>query len=69
MFLAIPPHKLFVALDDSAASARAIKYLAKFLCPTGAFQIHLVRVLPPLPAMLLEHGGAANPAEEPRLRG
>jgi nucleotide-binding universal stress UspA family protein len=62
-----PAHKLFVALDDSAASARALKYLTDFVCPTGKFQIHLVHVLPPLPAMLLEHGGAANPEEEPRL--
>lgn len=60
-------HKLFVALDDSAASARAMKYLAEFICSSGKFHIHLVHVLPPLPARLLEHGGAPNPAEEPRL--
>lgn len=45
----------------------ALKYLAGFVCPTGKFRIHLVHILPPLPAMLLEHGGAANPAEEPLL--
>jgi len=59
--------RLFVALDDSAASARAIKYLASFVCRRGRFHIHLVHVLPPLPARLLEHGGAENPAEEVRL--
>lgn len=58
--------RLFVALDDSPASVRAVKYLAEFVCPRRS-SIHLVHVLPPLPAELLEHGGAYNPAEEGRL--
>jgi nucleotide-binding universal stress UspA family protein len=59
--------KLLVVLDDSAASTRALKYLAEFVCPRAKFHIDLVHVLPPLPAELLEHGGAEFPAEEARL--
>jgi nucleotide-binding universal stress UspA family protein len=59
--------KLLVVLDDSVASRRALKYVGKFVGRRKGFRICLLHVLPPLPADLLEHGGAENPSEEAQL--
>src|SRR6266566_2771117 len=59
--------RLLVVLDDSVASRRAVKYVAKFVGKRRAFRICLVHVLPPLPPELLEHGGSEDPAKEAQL--
>jgi len=59
--------RLLVVVDDSAASRRAVKYVAKFVRKRRGFRICLVHVLPPLPPELLEHGGSEDPAKEARL--
>ena len=59
--------RLLVVVDDSVASRRAVKYVAKFVGKRRAFRICLVHVLPPLPPELLEHGGSEDPAKEAQL--
>jgi nucleotide-binding universal stress UspA family protein len=59
--------RLLVVLDDSAASRRAVKYVGKFVGKRRGFHICLVHVLPPLPPVLLEHGGSEDPTKEARL--
>ncbi|MDE3110157.1 MAG: universal stress protein [Acidobacteriota bacterium] len=60
--------RLLIALDDSHASRRAVKYVAKFVGRRKGFRICLVHVLRPLPPELLEHGGSEDPAKEARLQ-
>lgn len=59
---------LFIAVDASPASARAVNYVAGFLCGHSGFRITLVHIPPPFPPELLEHGGAENPAKEEELQ-
>jgi nucleotide-binding universal stress UspA family protein len=59
--------RILIAIDDSAASRRAVKYVGKFVGQRRGFRICLVHVLPPLPPELLEHGGSEVPAKEVRL--
>lgn len=59
--------RLFVAVDGSPASVRAVEYVAGFVCRHSGFRVCLIHILPPLPPELLEHGGAQHPADEPRL--
>ncbi len=59
--------RLLVVRDESVASRRAIRYVGKFVGKRKAFRICLVHVLPPLPPVLLEHGGSEDPAKEARL--
>ena len=60
--------RLLIALDDSDASRRAVKYVAKFVGRRKGFRICLVHVLRPLPPELLEHGGSEDPSKEARLQ-
>lgn len=59
--------RLLIVLDGSATSKRAVKYAASLVGRRRGFRLCLVHVLPPLPARLLEHGGAENPTREARL--
>lgn len=59
--------RIFVVLDDSDASLRAVRYVAEFVGRRKQFRICMVHVLPPLPPSLQEHGGSGNPSEERRL--
>ena len=60
--------RLLIALDDSDASKRAVKYVAKFVGRRKGFRICLVHVLRPLPPELLEHGGSEDPSKEESLQ-
>jgi nucleotide-binding universal stress UspA family protein len=60
--------RLLLALDDSDAARRAVKYVAKFVGRRKGFRICLVHVLCPLPPELLEHGGSEDPSKEARLQ-
>lgn len=59
--------KLLVVVDDSKASKHAVKYVAALLGRRRGFCVCLVRVIPPFPPELLEHGGSEDPAKERRL--
>lgn len=58
---------LLVVLDDSAASKRALKYVGKVVGKQKGMRIYLLHVLPPLPPVLVEHGGSENPRKEAQL--
>lgn len=53
-----------IAIDDSDASRRAVKYVSKFVGRRKGFRICLVHVLRPLPPALLEHGGSEDPSKK-----
>jgi nucleotide-binding universal stress UspA family protein len=57
---------ILVAVDDSAASDRAVTYIAHMLGGMKAFTIVLFHVPASMPPQLLEFGGAENPAREQR---
>jgi len=59
--------RLLIVFDDSDASVRAVRYVAKLVAQRRQFRICLVHVLPPLPPALMEHGGSEDPLEERRL--
>lgn len=59
--------RILVAIDDSAASRNAAKYVAKLVGRRRGFRLCLVHVLPPLPPALLEHGGSEEPQKEAQL--
>lgn len=60
-------HRILVALDDSDAADRAVRYVAAFGEASSPLHVHLLHLLPPIPSELLEHGGAEEPAAESRL--
>ena len=59
--------RLLLVFDDSDASIRAVRYVAKLVARRRQFRICLVYVLPPLPPAMMEHGGSQDPLEEGRL--
>jgi len=63
----LPDTRILLAIDDSAAARRAVKYVAKLVGRRRAFRLCLVHVLSPLPARLLEHGGSEDPRKEAQL--
>jgi len=58
---------ILIALDDSEASLKAVKYVADLIGGVADLSIYLVHVLPPLPPDLLEFGGAEDPHQEARM--
>jgi nucleotide-binding universal stress UspA family protein len=53
-------HNLLIAVDDSAATARAVAYVASIVGKHRHVRLHLLHVAPILPE-LLEFGGSENP--------
>lgn len=62
---------LFVVVDDSAASTRAVSYLARLFTASRFRDVSfcLAYIMPALPAQLLEFGGTEDPRREVRLSG
>jgi len=58
--------RMLVVVNESAASERALAYVARVLGGRRGVQVGLARALPPVPPALLEFGGAENPREEVR---
>jgi len=59
---------LMVIVDESPASRRAVDYVTKMIGCQRGFHVYLLHLLPPLPAELLEFGGAEDPREEQKLQ-
>ena len=57
---------IFVAVDDSEASDRAVTYVAQMVDGRKEFHILLFHVPTSMPPQLLEFGGAEVPAQEER---
>ncbi len=59
---------LMLIVDESAASRRAVDYVIRMIGCQRGFHVYLLHLLPPLPAELLEFGGAEDPREERKLQ-
>jgi nucleotide-binding universal stress UspA family protein len=59
--------KILVAIDDSDASMKAVRYLSEMIEGRDNVRIFLFHVLPPIPPKFLEFGGAEDPQKERRL--
>ncbi|MBX3349479.1 MAG: STAS/SEC14 domain-containing protein [Nitrospira sp.] len=61
--------KFLIAVDESAASLKAVSYVSQILRGRTDVHVRLLHVLPPIPPGLLEFGGAEHPQLEQRLSG
>jgi nucleotide-binding universal stress UspA family protein len=61
--------KFLIAVEESAASLKAVTYVSRILQGRTDVQVRLLHVLPPIPPELLEFGGAELPQVEQRLSG
>jgi nucleotide-binding universal stress UspA family protein len=61
--------KILVAVDDSEASTRAVRYVGSIVGRKRGFVARLLHVLNPLPPELREFRGAENGNEEVKLEG
>src|ERR1035441_5670316 len=59
---------LMVIVDESPATRRAVDYVIRMIGCQRGFHVYLLHLLPPLPAELLEFGGAEDPQEERKLQ-
>lgn len=59
---------LMVIVDESPATRRAVDYVIRMIGCQRGFHVYLLHLLPPLPAELLEFGGAEDPREERKLQ-
>lgn len=58
-----------IAVEDSAASLKAVSYVSQIIRGRTDIHVRLLHVLPPIPPGLLEFGGAEQPQLEQRLSG
>ena len=61
--------KFLIAVEDSAASLKAVSYVSQIIRGRTDIHVRLLHVLPPIPPGLLEFGGAEQPQLEQRLSG
>jgi len=59
---------LMVIVDESPGTRRAVDYVTRMIGCQRGFHVYLLLLLPPLPAELLEFGGAEDPREEQNLQ-
>src|SRR5690348_8839699 len=59
--------RFLLVIDGTSASERAANYVADVIGGRRGFRVILAALLPPLPAQLLEFGGAENPNTEKKL--
>jgi nucleotide-binding universal stress UspA family protein len=65
---AITPENLMLIVDESSATRRAVDYVTRLLGCHRGVHVYLLHLLPPLPAELLEFGGAEDPRQEQQLQ-
>lgn len=63
----ISSKKILIAVDDSGASERALRYVGTLLRETRDVHVTLFHVLNPMPRELMEHGGSEDPETEDHL--
>ncbi len=59
--------RLLLFVDESSATNRAVRYVAKLIGQRRGFHVFLMHLLPPLPPELMEFGGSENPRKEQQL--
>jgi len=62
------PENLLLIVDESPATRHAVDYVTRLLGCHRGVHVYLLHLLPPLPAELLEFGGAEDPRQEQRLQ-
>jgi len=55
---------LLLLVDESSASERMVAYVADMIARRRNFHLHLLYLMPRMPARLLETGGAEDPEQE-----
>jgi nucleotide-binding universal stress UspA family protein len=64
----IAAENLMLIVDESPGTRRAVDYVTKMLGCHRGIHVYLLQLLPPLPAELLEFGGAEDPRQEQQLQ-
>jgi len=64
----ITPENLMLIVDESPATRHAVDYVTRLLGCHRGVHVYLLHLLPPLPAELLEFGGAEDPRQERHLQ-
>jgi nucleotide-binding universal stress UspA family protein len=59
---------LLIIVDESPATRRAVDYVTTMIGCRRGFHVYLLHLIPPLPAELLEFGGAEDPRQEQQLQ-
>lgn len=59
-----PTERLLVAVDDSEAAERAVRYVGRIIGGRADFGPLLYHRLPPIPPEMRDHGGSENPERE-----
>lgn len=62
-------NKFLIAVEESATSLKAVSYVSQILRGRVDVHVRLLNVLPPIPPVFLEFGGAEHPEVEQRLSG
>jgi nucleotide-binding universal stress UspA family protein len=60
-------NKILIAVDETDASLRAVRYVARMMGGRKGLHVRLFHVLPPIPPKLLEYGGTEDPRKEQQL--
>lgn len=60
-------NKFLIAVEESAASLKAVSYISQILRGRTDVHVRLLHVLPPIPPGFLEFGGSEQPQVEQRL--
>ncbi len=60
-------NRILVAVDDSDVSRRVARYVAQVVAGRTDVCVRLLSILPPIPASLLEHGGADDAQKEEQI--
>ena len=59
--------RIFIAIDDSEASKKALSYVGRIIGTCRNYEIHVCHILQPCPTELLEFPGAEDSKEEERM--
>ncbi|NGZ02062.1 MAG: hypothetical protein CV090_03305 [Nitrospira sp. WS238] len=62
-------NKVLIAVEESASSLKAVSYVSQILRGRTDVRVRLLHVLPSIPPVYLEFGGAEHPELEQRLSG
>jgi nucleotide-binding universal stress UspA family protein len=59
--------RILIAIDDSDASMRAVRYVTQYLGKQEGIHMYLFHILHPVPPEFLEFIGSENPQEKERM--
>jgi hypothetical protein len=65
--MAVNNKKILIAIDDSEATEHVVAYVGEMIAGMQDAQVLLMHMPTPMPPVLLEFGGSADPEQERRL--